>query len=493
MSDDLDPRETDASQGVHVPLARMVALAILLAATPVLALFALAGLELLGWHAAVIVSLVCLASAMLVARRGLHDIYGVKQFCERLARASDTGEIAAWQGARLFPELSDAAYHLRRAWVRERRHLQDRAVSAEAIFEDLPSSLILINQDRQISHATAGAVALLGEISLGRDLSSLLRNPEVLEAADRVLANGEAELVEFDGQFPAEKTLTAFFQRLPQSQMEGVRVVLSLSDVTQLKHIQQVRTDFVANVSHELKTPLAVVGACIETLQGKARDDFEARRRFTDMIATHVNRMVSLIEDLLSLSRIELNESMAPTEPVPLRELLSRVVEELEVPAQKRTIDIRLEWHSGPSTIPGDENEMSQVFRNLVENAVRYGRENSEVRLTTRFLPDNDAGPGETDPVGVEIEITDHGPGIPAHHIPRLTERFYRVDAARSREMGGTGLGLAIVKHVLNRHRGRLLIESVEGQGSSFAVQLPVSDNAVLPAQEPRPGRVIVT
>ena len=247
---------------------------------------------------------------------------------------------------------------------------------------------------------------------------------------------------------------------------------MSLFDVTELRNVHQMRTDFVANASHELKTPLSVLSCCIKTLQGPARQDTDAQHKFTDMMDKHVSRMVRLVDDLLSLSRIEMSENVPPEGTVDLLKLLEVVVSELELPASQRGIHIVIEPGLHVQEIPGDEYEIIQLFRNLVENAVKYGRESTVVRIVTcegTFPPPRTGH-------CVEIQVIDSGPGIPAEHMARLTERFYRVDAARSRELEGTGLGLAIVKHIVNRHRGTLDIDSEEGRGSTFLVRLPIVD-----------------
>ena len=223
------------------------------------------------------------------------------------------------------------------------------------------------------------------------------------------------------------------------------------------------RTEFVANVSHELKTPLASLLGYIETLQGPAREDAEAQARFLGIMDEQARRMARLVDDLLSLSRIEMAEHSRPTERVSVDGLLNEVARLLEPQAAMRKVNIALEVAEDLAPLTADRDQLAEVFENLIGNAIRYGREGGEVRVTAR-----------QEPAGyVTVSVEDEGEGIPAEHIPRLTERFYRVDAARSRERGGTGLGLAIVKHIVSRHRGRLAIESEPGRGSRFSVIVP--------------------
>ena len=225
------------------------------------------------------------------------------------------------------------------------------------------------------------------------------------------------------------------------------------------------RADFVANASHELRTPLASLLGFIETLSGPARSDEAARTRFLRVMREQALRMRRLIEDLLSLSRIELDEHQAPRGRVEADEVLRKVAEALDLAAREKGMRIRLTLDPPLPAVTGDRDEIFQLFQNLIDNAVKYGAENTEIEVTAR-----------SDTAALAIAITDRGAGIPRQHLPRLTERFYRVDNARSRELGGTGLGLAIVKHIVARHRGTLMIDSTEGKGSTFTVRLPAAD-----------------
>jgi len=231
------------------------------------------------------------------------------------------------------------------------------------------------------------------------------------------------------------------------------------------------RADFVANVSHELRSPLSALSGFIETLQTSAQDDPAAQERFLTIMNGEAGRMARLIDDLLSLSRIEVNEHIRPTARVSLANIISGVVDSVHIKAEKKGMSLDVDLPRDMADVLGDEDELREVFQNLVDNAVKYGAPETVVHISACTL---DAFI-ETGTPGVEITIADHGEGIDAEHLPRLTERFYRIDKGRSRSMGGTGLGLAIVKHIVNRHRGRLHVTSVLGEGSAFHVQLPIS------------------
>jgi two-component system phosphate regulon sensor histidine kinase PhoR len=345
--------------------------------------------------------------------------------------------------------------------------------SAEAVLSALPEPLLLIDAERRIVSANPSALDLLGPRLAGRDLGAALRVPAVLEATDAVLAGGAGRTVEVDLPGLVERHLSAQVGPLRPPTSAGAAAVVTLTDITGMKRSERMRQDFVANASHELRTPLATLLGFIETLRGPARDDNAARERFLSIMAEQASRMARLVDDLLSLSRIELNEHLAPKERVDLRRVLIAVADGLEQRAAKRQMRIDVALPDSLPDVVGDPDEIVQVFQNLIDNAIKYGRSGTAVEVTAGASPRRLAGA-----LAAEVAIRDHGEGILAEQIPRLTERFYRVDPARSRELGGTGLGLAIVKHIVNHHRGLLEIESELGQGSVFTVHLPIVESA---------------
>jgi len=311
---------------------------------------------------------------------------------------------------------------------------------------------------------------------IDRDLAVALRHPQVLAAADAVLHGEPARIVTFDVSAPIERHLSARLAALQPKTSEGAAAVLTLHDLTAVKRSERLRADFVANASHELRTPLASLIGFIETLRGAAREDSAARDRFLSIMAEQSQRMTRLVDDLLSLSRIEMNEHLPPTDRVDVAQLLRTTVDLLDQRAAAREMTIKLELPEGLPAVLGNPDELAQVFQNLLDNAIKYSRRGTPIEVAARpsgrLLP----GPrGGERPAALAVSVRDHGDGISPDHLPRLTERFYRVDAARSRELGGTGLGLAIVKHIVNHHRGALDIASELGSGSVFTVYLPVA------------------
>lgn len=339
--------------------------------------------------------------------------------------------------------------------------------TALVALEQLPDPVLILDQTGRVVLANEAAHQAIGGPAVRRHVSSVMRTPALLEAVSRVLAGGPAENVEYSFLVPVERHYQAHVRPLPGERQPGTWALVILHDLTALKRVDQMRADFVANASHELRTPLASVSGFIETLRGHARNDPEAQEKFLEIMHDQANRMRRLIDDLLSLSRIELNEHIYPTNSADLLGVLRDVVDALGPIAERDNSRIVLDAPAHLAPIPGERDELFQVFQNLVDNAIKYGASGAEVTLTVGQSPV--AGRRS----GVFVSVRDRGEGIAREHIPRLTERFYRVDAKRSRERGGTGLGLAIVKHILLRHRGWLSIDSVLGEGSTFTVFLP--------------------
>ena len=348
----------------------------------------------------------------------------------------------------------------------------DLPAAALAVLNGLPDPVLLIDRQRRVMFANQAAREALQISLIGRDLAHTVRHPEILTAADEVLEGMPRRCVEVTLAAPVQRIFSVEVLPLAEQGIPGdAAALLTMHDLTGARRAEEMRADFVANVSHELRSPLSAVVGLIETLKGAAREDEAARERFLDIMHKESLRMSRLIDDLLSLSRVEINEHIQPKTGIDLRQLLTNVSELLAMKAEEKGMGMAWDLPDDFPLVAGDRDELFQVFQNLIDNAIKYGAADSALGIVARHEP---RLRGTGDP-GVSISIVDHGDGIPAAHIPRLTERFYRVDKGRSRSMGGTGLGLAIVKHIVSRHRGHLLIDSREGQGSSFTVQLPLA------------------
>ena len=335
------------------------------------------------------------------------------------------------------------------------------------LIEALPIPSILVERTGRIGLANAGARALFGESMRGRHYITVLRQPTLLDAVEQAIANKTTIRAQYlTTEARRDITLEATCASLPDG-----GVLISFEDRTAMEEAFQMRRDFVANVSHELRTPLTALMGFIETLGGAARDDAVARARFLGIMEKEAGRMNRLVGDLLSLSRVEAEERLRPTAPVDFAALVRSVLHTLSSLAEQEGIRLTSDLPDMVPTIPGDADQLSQVVTNLVENAIKYSPEGREVHVAVSLENSHPAIRQDA----LVLTVSDSGEGIDPVHIPRLTERFYRIDTHRSREMGGTGLGLAIVKHIVNRHRGRLRIHSELGKGSTFAVILPQS------------------
>ncbi|MFZ1413784.1 MAG: ATP-binding protein [Defluviicoccus sp.] len=342
----------------------------------------------------------------------------------------------------------------------------------QPLLDRLPDPVILINRAREITAVNRMAREIVGVGEVGRDLALTMRHPRVLAAVEAVLTGEATVSEEMTLAAPTPRSFTLHAARLEGAGVhnQAVAAVLVLRDETRAKRAEQTRADFVANASHELRSPLSALIGFIETLVGPASDDAHARERFLGLMRAEAMRMARLVDDLMSLSRVEINEHVPPRAAVEIGTILQSVADTLSVRAEDKGMTIALDLEANLPFVLGDSDQLTQVFHNLVDNAVKYARPGTAVRLIAKRT-ERATGGGQ----GVSVAVIDAGEGIAAIHLPRLTERFYRADAGRSRRLGGTGLGLAIVKHIVNRHRGTLSIESQRGIGSTFTVILPAA------------------
>ncbi len=336
----------------------------------------------------------------------------------------------------------------------------------DQLIATLPIPCAHIAPDGRISALNAGLEALFGAEIVGRHYITAFRQPTLIDKIDAAFATGQVVTAPYIGRQAGRDTT----HEVTVSPVPGNGAWVFFEDKTHLEEADERRSEFVANVNHELRTPLTAISGFIETLRGPARDDAEARDRFLAIMEREASRMNRLVDDLLSLSRVEDVERVRPVEGVDLAVIVTDAARSLEGLASARGTALDVTGCDRPCVVPGDTDQLTQVFTNLMENALKYGRDGGRVRVRLDPL---DAGSPVLRGAGFRVAVTDEGEGIAAHHLGRLTERFYRVDSHRSRGMGGTGLGLAIVKHIVNRHRGRLLIDSEPGIGSSFSVYLP--------------------
>jgi two-component system phosphate regulon sensor histidine kinase PhoR len=334
---------------------------------------------------------------------------------------------------------------------------------------DLPA--IVFDEETFVVRQNAASSKLIGAYPERAALSAWIRSPAILELVARVIARGEPESVEHVERVPSERWHEVRAAPIAARPITGRRLfVLTFRDLTEARRMDRMRTDFVANASHELKTPLASLMGFIETMQGPARDDEAARTEFLGIMLDQAQRMARLIDDLLSLSRLEMRAHVAPKGQVDLNAAIGHVIDTLKPMAGELGVEINLTAPDDPVLVTGDVDELIQVFSNLIENACKYGQSGKRVEITI----------SDAEPDTAQVTVRDFGPGIAKEHVPRLTERFYRVDVETSRAKKGTGLGLAIVKHILTRHRARLVVRSKLGEGSAFTVRFSRATSDVM-------------
>lgn len=348
------------------------------------------------------------------------------------------------------------------------------------ILDEIPDPVIVLDGSGRIVFGNRAAEGLMGSRANGKHVATMLRSAVLMTAIEEVLNGGGARSVDYSLPVPVERNYRGYVTPIepdphPNSQgrlsesaqrRRSRAVLVVIRDMTEVRRVEDMRVDFVAFASHELKTPLASLSGFIDTLRGHAKDDPMAQERFLEIMADQAERMRRLIDDLLSLSRIELREHVRPSKIVDVLSVVNDVVDGVKHVAEKNDMEISVTSPVNLPRVRGDAEELAQVVQNLVDNALRYGRTGKRVEI----ILGTDVRGGK--PM-LRLAVKDFGAGISREHLPRLTERFYRVDAAASRAKGGTGLGLAIVKHIVNRHQGTLAIDSELGQGSTFTVLIP--------------------
>ncbi|MDQ7077229.1 MAG: ATP-binding protein [Robiginitomaculum sp.] len=359
--------------------------------------------------------------------------------------------------------------------------------AAQEVLGILPDPVIVVGAQERVEFANPAACAIYPGFEPGILLSLLVRHPEVLAVAGRARIKGAVQEVRFALRRPSER-----FLRVMALPLKTGRMALVFQDETELHRAEHMRAGFLANVSHELRTPLASLSGYIDTLGGHAKDDAAAQERFLAIMADQAARMGRLIDDLLSLSRIEMDAHLAPKTQMDLNAALSDVKDALTPVFTARGVQVQMELPAAPVYILGERDQVIQVIQNLIDNAIKYTPKGQNVTVSLmadvrRQSPGFDQkalgenaprlqiveAPRDPGQRFVMLEVRDPGPGIPAEHLPRLGERFYRVEAGKTSERTGTGLGLAIVKHIINRHRGGFSVQSQPGVGTVFTVALP--------------------
>jgi two-component system phosphate regulon sensor histidine kinase PhoR len=386
------------------------------------------------------------------------------------------GELSVLRAAAIFACIAAAALvpwrlhdaNMSREDVRGVNPVEAGAVAA--VVSGMPDPAVLLDRAGRVIHLNAAAAQLAPALRKNELAQFALRSPEIITALREAIATTETRRATYLDHAPVDRWMELVIIPVPVPTLFGGTdkcMLMTFHDQTPLRRVEEMRADFVANASHELRTPLAALSGFIDTLQGPARDDTKARERFLGIMHSQATRMARLIDDLLSLSRVELSAHVRPDTLVDIVPIIRQVVDGLEPLARERQVDVNVDLPETPAWIAGDREELLRLFENLVENALKYGAAGGKVIVSLIAAMSSEGQPE------VRVLVRDFGPGIAPEHLPRLTERFYRVDVGDSRAQGGTGLGLSLVKHIVNRHRGRLLIESVLKNGATFTTCFP--------------------
>jgi two-component system phosphate regulon sensor histidine kinase PhoR len=438
-------------------------------ALAVLAAFGQVGLDAVvgGW-------LVSFLAGGWLARGRLRELHAIAVWIESLPRGQDRPGLPEQDGT-VTSLLLRPVVELGRVLRRQSRSMAAQQRMLGTVIEALPDPVLLVSRELIVLQANAAAQRSFEAPERPVPLARILRDPGLLAAVSGALAGTASSGFTFS---PTQDRTKQFSCRIVPVELgeNGDGVLVAMREQTEQVMIERMRSDFVANASHEIRTPLATIQGFIETLRGPARHDPKAQENFLEIMGEEAARMARLVDDLLSLSRVELAAHQPPQEPCALDEVLRHVAARVSPLAEASRVTVRLELGEALPLVIGDADQLHQLFVNLVDNAIKYGGEGKDVRIVAAALP---AAPPEGGPLAgrpsVHVVVIDEGPGIAKEDLPRITERFYRVDKARSRKLRGTGLGLAIAKHIVRRHQGHLAIASEVGRGSSFTVYLPVA------------------
>ncbi len=335
------------------------------------------------------------------------------------------------------------------------------------IIDELEDQFFALNKFNIIKYANPSALKRFGSNLIDKNISSVIRKPELIENIEKAIVENKTKNIDIEIDLPSYQFYKIYIIPGPTHLFtEPDSVVLFLKDFTEITKAQKFKTDFVANVSHELRTPLMAIKGSLETIEGPASDDEKAKKKFMKIMTDQSNRMENLINDLLILTRIELEEHIRPNSLVDINDLFKTIISNFEIILKRKKLNINLSL-ANPTIVIGDEKKLQTVFSNLLDNAIKYSKENKSIFISSKISD------GKLLEKNFMISIKDEGVGIPQRYISRITERFFRVDLEQSNKVGGTGLGLAIVKHIVTQHRGHYEILSEENQGTEIQIYLP--------------------
>lgn len=458
---------------------KLIRATMLISIFPIIVIAIMAIYGRLNIHESIIGVFAVIIGSIFFVRPYMDDLFALTQYVEDLALDNNV-EMPELSFLGNVEELSSAVNNLHNSWDEKKIRLEAALAESSILFDTIPDILMMLGQDMRILRSNKAAENLFGKNIEGATFEDVVLEPVVREMVTTVLHNRHPETIEI--QLKSHNIRRDFqinIENFPLFSIGGIAIVIIMHDISEAKRTRQMIKDFVANASHEIRTPLTSITGFIENLR-EMQEDTETRKQFLDIMYEQAERMGTLVNDLLSLSKIDMSENTMPTEHVEISELIASTIHRLDHLAEKKGMKLVYNQNKRLPEILGDENELLQVFTNLISNAIKYGYTNTDIIIATKLLKASDVTeihiPSSANDI-IAVSVEDKGEGIPSIHLPRITERFYRVDKVRAKNIGGTGLGLSIVKHIMNRHRGELRIESTEGEGSTFTVYFPVIEN----------------
>ena len=373
-------------------------------------------------------------------------------------------------------EIINAVNAMHKFWSEKTDELEAQTISDTAVLDTLPDPLMMIDENGIISGANLAARTLFGKNIREKSIDKIINSNNFIEAINRILREeSESESLIFYVSKPIDQKLYAHIKKLPYISHGNAIAVISIYDLTKAMKIEKMQSDFVANASHELRTPLAIISGFIETLQTTAKNDTEAQDKFLAIMKEQAEYMSALIENLLSLSKIELMQDQLPSEKISLSKVVKEVVKALSLKAKDNQTEIQVFMDDNLPQITADYNQIKQVIQNLTDNAIKYGTPHNDILIKVEKVSKIPPAPNLKIQEGeaISISITNKGPKISDENLARLTERFYRMQEHKDKNIKGTGLGLSIAKQIIVRHRGNLTVKSNAYTGTTFTIYLP--------------------
>lgn len=405
-----------------------------------------------------------------------YEMQSLKQYIYSLANEQE-GNSRLNLSEKDAQKIADAVNSIHRFWTSKAESLKAQTMSDAAVLDTLPDPILMLDGEGVITGSNLSARNLLGNDITGRNIASVFSVNIFVTSVEKVLkGKSESESLVFHAGGKIGKRIYSHITKLPWYSKGRAVAVVSIYDLSKAMSLEKMQSDFVANASHELRTPLSVISGFIETLQTSAKDDADAREAFLGIMKEQADYMSNLIENLLSLSRAEMAQDKELKDKVSISEVIDDVTEALKIKAFQHSVNLNISEQGRIPKVIGDKQEIHQILQNLLDNAIKYAQENSEVTVDIKTVPEIPAGSGQNVAQGkaVSIAINNKGPKIAKEDLARLTEKFYRMQIHKDMKIRGTGLGLSIAKQIILHHHGNLTVTSTTYNGTTFTIYLPV-------------------